>query len=189
MNVYDFDKTIYPGDSTVDFYLYCVCKQPSLLRFFPAQAMGVLKYKLGRCDKTAMKQAFFCFLKGVDAPAMAQTFWQSHRRLASWYQPTPEDVIISASPAFLLKPFCTQLGIAQVIASEVDPATGAFTTPNCRGAEKVRRFRSLFPDQTVHAFYSDSLSDSPMARIAQKAFLIRRSQIEPWPDFPAKDDV
>ena len=24
MNVYDFDQTIYHGDSTVDFYLYCV---------------------------------------------------------------------------------------------------------------------------------------------------------------------
>lgn len=26
MNVYDFDKTIYDGDSTIDFYLYCVKK-------------------------------------------------------------------------------------------------------------------------------------------------------------------
>ena len=24
MNVYDFDKTIYYGDSTADFYLFCL---------------------------------------------------------------------------------------------------------------------------------------------------------------------
>ena len=24
IDVYDFDKTIYNGDSTIDFYLYCI---------------------------------------------------------------------------------------------------------------------------------------------------------------------
>lgn len=186
MNVYDFDKTLYPGDSTVDFYLYCLRKKPALLRFLPLQMAGFIKYKLGLCDKTAMKQAFFCFLQGMDAEEMAESFWQSHRRLAAWYQPQPDDVVISASPAFLLKPFCTQLGIAQVIASEVDLQTGVFASPNCRGEEKVRRFRVLFPTQSVHAFYSDSLSDAPMARLSQQAFLIRRGQPEPWPDLSCK---
>lgn len=28
MHAYDFDGTIYDGDSTVDFYLYSLCKHP-----------------------------------------------------------------------------------------------------------------------------------------------------------------
>lgn len=186
MNVYDFDKTLYPGDSTVDFYLFCLRKKPFLFRFLPMQAMGVLKYKLGLCDKTAMKQAFFSFLKGIDAEAMTESFWLSHRQLAAWYQPQAEDVVISASPRFLLKPRCDQLGISHLIASEVDSQTGIFTGANCRGEEKVRRFRLLYPEQTVHAFYSDSLSDEPMARLAQKAFFIRHGKPEPWPDLSCK---
>lgn len=32
MNVYDFDETIYDGDSTVDFYKYCL-RRPSVHHF------------------------------------------------------------------------------------------------------------------------------------------------------------
>lgn len=32
MNVYDFDKTIYAGDSTIDFYLFCLKRQPAILQ-------------------------------------------------------------------------------------------------------------------------------------------------------------
>lgn len=34
MNVYDFDKTIYNGDSTIDFYLYSLRKKPQLYDIF-----------------------------------------------------------------------------------------------------------------------------------------------------------
>ena len=30
MNVYDFDGTIYDGDSSVDFWLYSIRKKPSV---------------------------------------------------------------------------------------------------------------------------------------------------------------
>lgn len=186
MNVYDFDKTLYPGDSTVDFFLFCLKKKPSLLRFLPRQIMGIVRYKFGKCDKTAMKQAFFSFLAGIDAPSMVKAFWQNNRRLASWYQPEAEDVVISASPLFLIQPFCRDIGITHVIASEVDEKNGLFHSPNCRGEEKVRRFRAVFPVEAVNGFYSDSLSDSPMARLATKAFFIRHGRPEPWPETSLK---
>ena len=31
MNVYDFDDTIYAGDSTVDFFFYCLKKKPAIV--------------------------------------------------------------------------------------------------------------------------------------------------------------
>ena len=33
MNVYDFDNTIYDGESVFDFYHYSVRKQPKLIRY------------------------------------------------------------------------------------------------------------------------------------------------------------
>lgn len=32
-NIYDFDKTIYDGDSTVDFFLFCLKREPILILF------------------------------------------------------------------------------------------------------------------------------------------------------------
>ena len=31
MNIYDFDKTIYDGDSSIDFYKFCVKKNKLLI--------------------------------------------------------------------------------------------------------------------------------------------------------------
>ena len=35
MNVYDFDDTIYDGDSNADFFKDLIMKYPSLLRYAP----------------------------------------------------------------------------------------------------------------------------------------------------------
>ena len=37
MNVYDFDGTIYNGDSTIDFYLYCIKHAETPSNYFHEQ--------------------------------------------------------------------------------------------------------------------------------------------------------
>ena len=53
MNVYDFDKTIYNGDSTRDFYLYSLIKHPEMLTYkgtYPHfGAKTAIKLKHGIC--------------------------------------------------------------------------------------------------------------------------------------------
>ena len=46
INAYDFDETIYDGDSSVDFYLYCLKRKPSIIIMAPIQIYGVLLYIL-----------------------------------------------------------------------------------------------------------------------------------------------
>lgn len=185
MNVYDFDKTIYAGDSTVDFYLYCLKKHPGVLLALPVQLWMMLKYAVGKCSKTEMKQGFYSFLKfaAVDDDVL-DTFWDKHAsRIRLWYdaQKQEDDVVISASPAFLLRPVCKRLGIAELIASEVDRATGRCLSPNCRGDEKVRRFQASHPGGTIDCFYSDSLSDQPLASLSRKAYLVDGEKLILWP--------
>ena len=91
-------------------------------------------------------------------------------------------MIISASPEFTIQRFCHQLGIQQVIASVVDPQTGKYTGLNCHGAEKVRRFKERMTSGTVEEFYSDSLSDAPLAGLAEKAYLVKGNNRLPWPE-------
>ena len=183
MNVYDFDKTIYNGDSTIDFYLYSLMRNPLLIGHLPAQIWGCLLYSFGKIHKTAFKERFFCFVKSIDCDAYVADFWvRNKKKIAKWYleQLQDDDVIISASPDFLLRPICQQLGIRHLIASEVDPKTGAFTGANCYGVAKVERFREAFGEQHIHHFYSDSRSDLPLAQLAEHAFLIVKGEITPW---------
>ena len=183
MNVYDFDGTIYDGDSSVDFFLYALKRKPSLLCYIPRQAWGFLLYGMKRISKTELKEYFFNFLSGMDAEKLAEDFWnQNQHRIYKWYldQQQPDDIIISASPKFLLQPICNRLGIHHLIASKVDPETGMFAGENCRGHEKVRRLEVEYRITHIDSFYSDSQSDLPLAQIADKAFLVVNGDLRKW---------
>ncbi len=183
MNIYDFDGTIYNGDSTVDFFLYAVKGKPSLLRFLPKQIAGFLLYGIKKIDKKQMKEYFFCFLSGIELDAFLAGFWEKNEeKIFAWYrnQKAEDDIVISASPEFLLKPICEKLHITHLIASKVDAATGVFVGENCRGEEKVKRLKAELGEVYIENFYSDSLSDLPLARLAENAFLIHNGRVRKW---------
>ena len=182
MNLYDFDGTVYRGDSTVDFYKFALKKHPLLIRYLPGQGLGFLLHGLKRIDRTELKEYFFSFLKGVSAEELVPEFWTSHRdRIFPWYleQKRSDDLIISASPEFLLRPICEELG-AELLASRVDPRTGRFDGPNCKGEEKVRRLRERYGAAHIQKFYSDSRSDTPLALLAEEAYLVTDGKPERW---------
>lgn len=183
MNVYDFDGTIYNGDSTVDFFLYALGRKPALIRYVPKQLWGFALYGAKRIGKTELKEYFFCFLSGINAVELAELFWdQNQDRIYRWYlrQRQPDDIIISASAEFLLAPICQRLGIRRLIASKVNPKTGAFSGENCRGGEKVRRLKDEYQITHIHGFYSDSRSDLPLASIAHRAYLVEKGRLREW---------
>ena len=46
MNAYDFDGTIYPGDCSVEFGLFCCMHHPKMwVTFFPKAITNLIKYK------------------------------------------------------------------------------------------------------------------------------------------------
>ncbi|MGM9676174.1 MAG: haloacid dehalogenase-like hydrolase [Butyricicoccus sp.] len=191
MNVYDFDQTIYHGDSTVDFYFYCLRHRPLMVYSWPGTAVAFALYQAKVIDKTRFKQQMYHFLRAVgDTDRLVQDFWRSHlKNIKSWYLDKTrreDDVIISASPEFLLKPACEQLGIKYLMASRVDPHTGIYTGVNCWGEEKVRRFYEKFGKVPIETFYSDSLSDTPLARLADTAWIVRGDALIPWEEWEKK---
>ncbi len=184
MNVYDFDKTIYDGDSTIDFYLYCLRRRPKIFCCAFRQCRGILLHKMHKIDTTAMKELFFSFLlKLDDTNALVDAFWQKkQKKIKQWYLQRKEasDVIISASPAFLLQPICKNLAITEPIATQMDISTGRIQGSNCKGEEKVRRFYDQYDNETIQNFYSDSKTDAPLANIAKTAFLVKGNTLLPW---------
>lgn len=186
MNVYDFDKTIYRGDSSCDFYWFCLRRHKKIVCRLPAQTAAFVRhYLLHTISKTQMKEIFYQYFRDIpDMERELQLFWSTHaKKIEPYYlaQQRPDDVIISASPAFFLQPICHELGISRLIASEVDGKTGYYSGENCHGAEKVKRFFAQHPNEQIEQFYSDSLSDSPMAALAEEAYLVKNGDCKVWP--------
>ena len=185
MNVYDFDQTIYNPDSSYSFFLYCLKKYPSaLLPTLPKTLIYCVRYGMKRIKTKELKQQLFSFLRSIqDIDSVVADFWDEHRGgIGQWYlnQKREDDVIISASPYFLLRPIAKELGVG-LIATPMDKCTGEILGENCHDREKVRRFREQYPDAQPERFYSDSLSDTPMAELAEKAFLVCKGDLSPWP--------
>lgn len=181
INLYDFDNTIYQGDSSTDFFFYSLMKYPKGIIYFPKILLSCFLYVIKVIDKTKLKESFFSFLKVVkDVDSLVNSFWKSHEcYIKDFYlkKKHDKDIIISASPEFLLKPICQKLKVKDLIASDVNKKNGQFRKKNCHGKEKVRRLKEKYSDFTVLESYSDSLSDTPILNLAQKAYLVKKNKI------------
>lgn len=186
MNVFDFDKTIYPRDSTAGFYFFTLARRPGVFLEVPATAWYFLLYKLGKRTKTQFKEVMYRFLRHTGGTEqLVERYWdKKQKNINRWYLDIrrDDDIIISASPEFLLRPICARLGV-RLIASRVDPATGKYDGENCWGPEKVTRLNEIYPDCHIDEFYSDSYSDSPLAELADRAYLVKGQRLLPfYPD-------
>lgn len=185
MNVYDFDQTIFQPDSSYAFFLYCMKRYPAaFLKTAPTMLLGCLRYLLKRTSTKALKEKVFSFLRYVPEPEKAvMAFWDEHfSGVEDWYlaQRCKDDLIITASPSFLVGEAGQRLGV-RVLGTEMDIRTGRILGENCHDAEKVRRFYQANPNGVIERFYSDSLSDTPLAEIANKAFLVDKGRLSDWP--------
>ena len=114
-------------------------------------------------------------------------FWiDGQKKIKEFYIKTQkeDDVVISASPTFILDKICEILGIKHLLATEVDMKTGKIVGENCYGEEKVRRFYGDgYEEGSIEEFYSDSLSDSPLAEIAKTAYIVQGEKLIPWNEY------
>lgn len=184
INLYDFDNTIYKGDSSTDFFMYSMMKYPKIAILLPKIAVSAIKYKLHKISKTEMKQTIFSFLKYVpDVDALVKEFWDSHEcYIKEFYlaKKHDKDIIISASPEFLLDGITKKLGVMELIGSKVNKKTGKFTGLNCHGEEKVKRLNKKYEDYEVMESYSDSKSDIPILKLAKKQYLVKGDKLIPY---------
>ena len=138
-------------------------------------------YKIGLKDKEFFKGKFFCFLKYFkNIDKLVDEFWKiKEKNIKKWYldKKKKSDVIISASPEFLLKPLEKEYNF-KVIATKVDKKTGKFISKNCHDYEKIKRYEEKYKKK-IKAFYSDSIkADRAMLEYAKKAYLVTKDKVE-----------
>ena len=184
MNVYDFDNTIYDGESVLDFYLFALKKQPRLISVLPKLCHMLIRYKACKIsydELLLVAEKYAAKVLGMaDFSLLVSDFWdKNQKKIKKFYldRRQSDDVIISASWSFLIEEVCRRLGIKWVIASEIELTTGQIKRL-CFKEKKVQFFREQFPEAVIDKFYTDSMNDAPMISIAKRAFLVKGEKVE-----------
>lgn len=179
MNVYDFDKTICYKDSTFGFWCFCLARKPWIIIFLPVQLLGLLVYHLRLTNKLSM---WWMYLRAMNvSDELVKSFAdKQEKNLCEWYlrQKQPTDVIVSASPEFIIQELCNRLGVS-CIASQVDMQTGKYQKPACSGKQKVKQFRERYPNVDIQESYGNAESDQYIMNEGKHAYLVKNySQTE-----------
>lgn len=181
MKVFDFDNTIYRGESSVDYAFYMIRHNKKIIRYVPTILFSLAGYKLCLLSKEKLEGIIndFCagVLDGTESPVdFVKPFWEANahklnREMLSLI--SPDDVIISASPIFLIEGIRDMLNTDQIVGTEVDFARKKITWFNF-GKNKVKRYKTLYGDRTIDAFYTDSYNDKEMMAISRKVFIVKK---------------
>ena len=178
INMYDFDDTIYNGDSTIDFIKYCYKHKYIKFRDIIRIIRAFIKYFFGIIDITQFKEVLFSFLNNVnDGYCLVNDFWDEHyKNIKKFYldKNHDNDIINSASPYFLLKPACDKLGVKDLIASDVNIKNGKYKGKNNNKDVKVKNLYKKYKDCVVEECYSDNpFNDKFILELANKAYVVK----------------
>ena len=156
-----------------------------LFTYAPKMIKCAIQYKRKKIPRFIFERTFFSFLCKVDDfDVQIEKFWDKNiKRMSAWYlaQKRSDDLIISASPNCIIEPIARRLGV-NFMATEYDRDVGAFVDNLMFAREKAAYiFDHGFPE--IENFYSDSLSDTPLALCAEKAHLVthKAQVVEDWP--------
>ena len=197
LSIYDFDGTIYNGDSLIDFWIFTMRQYPRALLFLPYQIILSILFLVKIKSAKKLKEAFLLPLNFLDAhqqQLLLKHFWIKHKskinpwvskHIAKERSERCELICISASPEFLLAPIMNELQFNYLIGSifktnqhgQIKPV---MTSENCKGIEKVNRLNASFDNNyIIHNFYSDHKSDMPLFKLAKNKFLVTDGEVKP----------
>lgn len=185
MNVYDFDNTIYDGESCLHLFFYFVRKDTSLIRFIPKVVNAFAQYKKGNITIEKALEKYAPSIEeylGNHPGLLSDTseFWDKHiKNIKSFYADIqrPDDLIITASPEDSMKEICLRLGIKNFIGTRIESDTGKITRL-CMRENKVKAFFDAYPEGKIDSFYTDSPeNDGPLIEISQSAYVVSKNTI------------
>lgn len=191
MKAFDFDNTIYRGESSIDLAVYMIRNNKKIILYLPMIFTNLVKYKLCMIGREEMETILNDFCQAVmedkdEVPRIIERFWQTHahklnERILKLIG--PEDIIITAGPDVLINGIRDRLHTDHIISSEVDLNSGRFTYLNFKD-NKVRRYKELYGNTPIDVFYTDSYNDRALMEISDRVYLVKKGvsikQIKPF---------
>lgn len=186
--IYDFDGTLTRRDSLLDFIRYVRGERSllfSLLLFSPL--LMLMKLRLYSNGRT--KERLFAYhFKGMSisefdnhcakyAFSHPDLLLDAARKAVNQVTTNGYRVfVVSASVDRWVSPFFRDMPGVTVIGTQIEVknglVTGRFSTPNCYGAEKVRRIQTLLPHREHYELiaHGDSRGDKEMLDYADQSY-------------------
>lgn len=184
MNIFDFDNTLYDGESSFDFFFFCLRDDKKLAVYIPMMLADLALYKMrlirvNRLYSDAEKLCLELTKREGQLEEKVRAFWEiSAKKLKPEICALvrPEDVIITGSPQFLINGILGRLNTKNLIASQMDIHSGKVEFL-CFRDEKIVQLRKRFGGG-ADCFYTDSLNDSPMIACAKEAYLVKGTSVK-----------
>lgn len=187
---FDFDGTISDRDSLKDFARFAA-GWPRYASACLRTAPTAILWACGLRTRQETKAAFLArCLRGLSRGQLSELaqHYAAHRlprlirpdmlaRIQAHQQQGHRLILVSASVSLYLQPWAQATGFDAVLATELTYANetfqGEFATPNCWGAEKVRRLSQWLgtPAPKLTYAYGDSRGDREMLAQAQHPWL------------------
>ncbi len=188
--LFDFDGTLTRCDTLLEFIRHArgtgvlLC---ALLRFSPL--LVLMKLRLANNGRVKERLFAYCF-KDMDINyfnLLCQWFADDNRKrllradgISAVEKGLAEGervMVVSASVDNWVTPFFQGDRRLEIVGTQVEVKdgrlTGRFLTPNCYGAEKVRRVEALLAEPRTHYYitaYGDSRGDKEMLDYADKGY-------------------
>lgn len=184
MNVYDFDNTIYNGESAIDFFVYFLKRDPKLLLYVPKVVRALARYKMRRISIDEALSEYGTLVEEYcrsteNLDEHIRNFWDKNiRKIKPFYYGirNDDDVILSAGFDVVLAEMGRRMNIKNIVATETDREN--FRIVNfCFRENKVKAFKKHYPDAVIENFYTDSLNDQPIIDLAENAYLVKGNKI------------
>ncbi len=185
MRVFDFDNTLYDGETMVDFFHFMVEKKEELKKyksivnfFLNLYNHNMLPMNLVRKCIDKYKGELNYSTKNIDK--YVAEFWDLHRDKIMKdmvKKVKKDDVIITASLDFLLRPIIKDLPTKNIICTEVDIENKKVDCV-CYKENKVKKYREKYKDIPIDELYTDSYTDKPLMQISKKVYLIDKKTKE-----------
>ncbi len=179
MQAFDFDNTIYKGESCFDFALFVIKKNPRLLKYLPSIIKILIRYKSCKLSPEnfvkELNKYTKVFLKNKEEILeLTAQFWQKNEKklYANMLAKIEEnDIIITASPEFLMTGIKHRLNTKHILCTEIDFDNGKMTWLNF-GKNKVLNFKKKYKNKKIKNFYTDSYNDKPFMDFSDNVYLV-----------------
>ena len=185
MNVYDFDNTIYDGESAFHLFKFFLKKDKKLIRFMPAVVTAFTKYKLGKLSveealNNYAQRALDYYVANPHFRNCMEEFWDKHEKnIKPFYERVrrDNDLILSCSPEISLSEICKRLNVKNYIGTAIDEEKGKIERL-CLRENKVKAFFEKYPNAQIDDLYTDSFNDKPLMDISKNVYLVKGNKIK-----------
>ena len=185
IKVFDFDNTLYHGESSIDLAFYLIRRNKRILLYVPSILINLAKYKMCLVDREKAEQEINDFLKVAvkdkyEAAEIVESFWaeNSYRLDENMIKRVrKDDVIITAGPDMLIDAIKDKLGTDNIISSIIDPDKREMVYFNF-GENKAKRYKEVYGDTPIESFYTDSFNDKPLMKLANKVYIVEKGRLK-----------